>query len=379
VFDASGYTQTPYKHRWWFLEDGYRGLTVSKVASIATSPSDLQSLGRFFLYRHPAEGHTGSVDAVALIPLALSQYDTARPSEAPAVKAQRLPDGRLVIGKSGVGPGELQQPADVFVDKTGTIWVADGKNNRINRYDAQGNFLGALGPFAAAPAALDEPWSVAVDETGVIYVADTWHHRIVKFSPSLQYMTSWGEPATKPNPGPLELFGPRDIAFGEDGTLWVTDTGSNRLINFTRNGEPIAVFGQAGSAPGEFAEPVSLARDGAGRVYVADAWNGRILRFQRGMVAPEVFPTGWTSHEVIAKPYLAVLFDGRIIATDPGHGTLILLDTSGAKIGTWRPSDGATPIGVAAMPDGGFVFSDGTPGREQLQVVPGALIPSLFK
>jgi hypothetical protein len=31
------------------------------------------------------------------------------------------------------------------------------------------------------------------------------------------------------------------------------------------------------------------------------------------------------------------------------------------------------------MPDGGFVFSDGAPGREQLQVVPGQLINTLFR
>src|SRR3972149_1750208 len=48
--DVEGYTQTPYKHRWWFPET-YRGLTPSKVKSIVTSWQSLKGLGSFFLHR----------------------------------------------------------------------------------------------------------------------------------------------------------------------------------------------------------------------------------------------------------------------------------------------------------------------------------------
>ena len=51
--DSSGYTQTPYKHRWWFPET-YRDLTLSKVVDIATDWDRLKSLGQFFIHRRPA-------------------------------------------------------------------------------------------------------------------------------------------------------------------------------------------------------------------------------------------------------------------------------------------------------------------------------------
>ncbi|HLF78556.1 MAG TPA: flippase activity-associated protein Agl23, partial [Dehalococcoidia bacterium] len=71
--DASAYTQTPYKHRWWFVEETtYRGLTVGKVISTLTSWEKLKGLGNFFLYRFPAEGHTGSTDGVAFFPESLA-------------------------------------------------------------------------------------------------------------------------------------------------------------------------------------------------------------------------------------------------------------------------------------------------------------------
>ena len=72
--------------------------------------------------------------------------------------------------------------------------MADGRNNRIQEFDASGNFMAQISSAGAAPGGLDEPWAVAVDTDGFVYVADTWHHRIQKFSPDLKLVTSWGEP-----------------------------------------------------------------------------------------------------------------------------------------------------------------------------------------
>ena len=47
------------------------------------------------------------------------------------------------------------------------------------------------------------------------------------------------------------------------------------------------------------------------------------------------------------------------------------------RAGLWRPEADSQPIGVAALADGGFVFSDGR--RNELQVVPGDLVSELFR
>jgi DNA-binding beta-propeller fold protein YncE len=296
------------------------------------------------------------------------------------MEPERLANGRIVTGRTGAGPGDLSQPGDVFVDRNGAIWVADGRNNRITRYDAQGNYLGNLSlPGAPGPQPFNEPWSVAVDEQGFIYVADTWNHRIVKFSPWLQFVTTWGRPAAQTTPpGLLDLFGPRDIMIGEDGSILVTDTGHNRLITYTRDGQPISEYGLQGTANGRFQEPVSVARDIQGRLYVADAWNGRIQRFERGFTGePASAAVPWRSREVPDKPYIAILSEGRVLVTVPENGTLMLFDADLRPIGTWRPEAGAKPIGVAPTADGGFVFSDSA--HDQVQIVPGAKVAELFK
>jgi hypothetical protein len=72
-----------------------------------------------------------------------------------------------------------------------------------------------------------------------------------------------------------------------------------------------------------------------------------------------------------------VLADGRIVAAEPDKGMLMLFDANGSQRGTWRPESDAFPVGVAALPDGGFVFSDAR--RNQVQIVPAPLLERLFR
>jgi DNA-binding beta-propeller fold protein YncE len=379
---AAGYSQTPYKHRWWFDENGYRGpnytgRTLGELLSVVTSIDQLESMGHFFLYRRDPVTTTGSVDAVAFIPDNLAAFDVSREPPLPPPEPVRQEDGRIVFGRTGGVPGELSQPAGLHVDAEGNIWVADARNNRIQKFDAQGNLLAVLGAGSAAPAAFNEPWAVTTDAAGNVYVADTWNHRIQKFTPALELITVWGEPSPQQDPSLLQLFGPRSLAIDGEGNVWVTDTGNKRLIRYSPDGVPLDSHGTSGTGAGQFQEPVGLAYDAQGRLYVADTWNGRIQRFDAGFGASVAFAAGWSSQEVIAKPYLAVLRDGRIVASDPAKGLLFLLDAAGRPAGTWRPADNAQPLGVAALPDGGFVFSDAR--RNEAQIVPAGLVDQLFR
>ncbi|MPZ24672.1 MAG: hypothetical protein GEU28_14345, partial [Dehalococcoidia bacterium] len=372
--DGVGYSQVPYKHRWWFNET-YRDLSFGKVLDIVTSPERLQSLGKFFLYRRPAEGTTGSTDSVAFFPESLAAFDKAQPVR-PAPEPTTLADGRVVFGRPGSSAGEILQAADVVVDPAGNVWIADARNNRIHKFDAQGRYVSSLGRGGVDPGSFNQPWSLAIDAQGFIYVADTWNHRIQKFDAEGTFIKAWGGVTNSQQPGLLDLYGPRDIIVDVDGTLWVSDTGHKRLINYTTDGEPLGSIGVEGTTLGQFSEPVGLAVDLSGRLLVADTWNARIQAIANaGSITS--FATGWASQGINDKPYLAVLTDGSIVATDPARSLLTLYSPEGAVLGTWTPAAGGLPIGIASLPDGGFVFSDGR--RNEVQIVPAAAIPSLFQ
>jgi sugar lactone lactonase YvrE len=56
------------------------------------------------------------------------------------------PDGSflMAIGTSGQGEGQFNRPTDVAVDKDGIIYVTDYKNNRLQVFDADGDFVSTL-------------------------------------------------------------------------------------------------------------------------------------------------------------------------------------------------------------------------------------------
>jgi predicted membrane-bound mannosyltransferase/sugar lactone lactonase YvrE len=366
LIDEAAYEAQPYKHRWWFPET-YRDLSVSDVFSTLTDWGELKSLGSFFLDRR-APPENSAENAIAFFP-------TGQPVLPPQPQVQ--PDGRVVIGAPGLGEGRLRRPAGIWVDAQLNIWVADSGNNRIVKYDPEGNYLLTLDGSATPNGTFTEPWAVAIDWDGTVFVVDTWAHQIHKFSPDLQYVKSWGSPAVNPNPGPYDLFGPRDITFDAAGNLWVSDTGNKRLIQYTDDGEALQVVGTAGTAPGQFDEAVGFRLDAEGNFYIADTWNARIQVWGPDLAPLYDFPVAWESQEVTAKPYLTLLADSSIIITDPGHRVLVRYSKEGEMMGIWQPGQEVYPVGVVAEPNGGFLFSDANSGVVQL--IPPELLDTLFQ
>lgn len=80
-----------------------------------------------------------------------------------------------------------------------------------------------------------------------------------------------------------EVFGHvRDVVVGGSGDAFILDNQALELRWFDRAGTFVTVAGGAGSAPGRFRSPVSLALDPAGDVLVLDPLNVRVSRFRPG-------------------------------------------------------------------------------------------------
>jgi DNA-binding beta-propeller fold protein YncE len=257
------------------------------------------------------------------------------------------------------GASELNKPRNMAIAPDGRIYVADTGNNRIVVYDADGALVNAWGSPGAEPGQFNEPWDVAVGPDGNIYVADTWNHRIQKFSPDGDYITSWGGfVSTEGQLGEMGVFwGPRAIAFTEDGNLLVTDTGNKRVQVFDRDGGAITQFGGAGIDDGYFDEPVGIAVDADGNIYVADTWNLRIQKFSPDFQFLEAWPVpGWESQDILMKPYLAVDENGMVYGADPTGWRVLVWDADGepqAAFGEFGAGPGEFGYlnGVAVSPD----------------------------
>lgn len=177
-------------------------------------------------------------------------------------------------------PGALYGPRGISVDAKGRVFVADTGNKRILIYDSNGSLLGAFGESGLQPGQFNEPVDVKLDSKGNVYVTDTWNQRVQVFSPledDLTYIPvlQWKVRGWKSQ----NLDNKPYLALLKDGQVFITDPEGFRVIQFDSNGSFIRLWGTFGTGPENFGLPNGLAIDKEGHLWVADAGNGRVMRF----------------------------------------------------------------------------------------------------
>ena len=251
----------------------------------------------------------------------------------------------LVVGSSGQADGQFNAPRGIAFARDGSFYVADSRNQRIQRFAADGAFIGSWGIFAdnaLSPAPLgtfNEPWGVAVAPDGSVYVTDTWNHRVQKFSAGGRPIITWGHYGLAEQ---AEAFwGPRGIAVDAQGRVYVADTGNKRIAIFDANGNFLTQFGSAGLEAGQFDEPVGVAVDAQGIVYVTDAWNQRLQTFMPDSDGLTYLPYkqwdifGWYGQSLDNKPFIAVDDQGHVFVTDPEGYRVLEFDAQGEFVRAW--------------------------------------------
>ncbi|KPK89683.1 hypothetical protein AMJ80_09450, partial [bacterium SM23_31] len=75
------------------------------------------------------------------------------------------------------------------------------------------------------------------------------------------------------------LYLPADIVEDEQGNIYVLDAGNYRIQKYDANGAFLLSFGRQGMGPGEFSSPQSIAFGNDGNIYIFDMMNGLVQVF----------------------------------------------------------------------------------------------------
>jgi DNA-binding beta-propeller fold protein YncE len=245
-------------------------------------------------------------------------------------------------GTPGSDNGQFSLATGVGVDSAGNVLVVDRGNNRIQEFDSSGNYEGQWGGIGTGPGQFSNPFGIAADSTGSVYVADSGNDRIDEFAPadtitpsvtptatltplpaaqlSESYVAQWG------NGGNGELNQAQGVASDSLGNVYVIDSGDSRVQKFDPSGDFVTQWGSYGSGPGQFESPSAIIADSSGNIYTLEAMSGqqRVQKFS----SAGAYITQWP---------LSQFSDPVSLASDPG-GNVYVVDWSGSTVTQFDPN-----------------------------------------
>ena len=234
------------------------------------------------------------------------------------------------FGNRGSGANQFHGPAGIFVDAGGKIYVTDAGNHRVVRIDDMtGVGWTTFGTFGSGTSQFSNPQGIFVNAAGQIFVADTINNRIVR----IDNMTGagWTTFGTFGSRGDEtnQFDSPRDIFVDAAGKIFVTDSNNHRVVRIDdMTGAGWTTFGSFGDGANQFLGPVGVFTDATGKIFVTDAGNGRVVRID------DMMGTGWTTFGATGggggqfrdPNHIFVSSGGQISLADSSNNRIVRLD-----------------------------------------------------
>lgn len=245
-------------------------------------------------------------------------------------------DGNYVTkwGSAGSGNGQFTfsytNQSAIAVDASGNVLVADIDNDRIQKFDSNGNYISQFGTYGSADGQLNGPNGLAVDSSGNIWVSEYWGQRVQKFDSSGNHLLKFGTSGS----GDGQFNYPATVAIYGN-YVYVGDHNNYRVQKFDLNGNFVSVF-YSGSSP-QIRPLNGMDFDSTGNLYIANSWSWQIDKLNSaGAYQTTYSGYGWANGYVQSNPAVAVDAQDKLWVVDPGNSRIQKFDSTG----TWMASFG---------------------------------------
>jgi uncharacterized protein (TIGR03437 family) len=204
---------------------------------------------------------------------------------------------------------DLNTPIAVAVDSSGNLYIADSANERIRKVTKSSGKISTIagtgiaqytGDGAAATAAsLNIPYGIAVDAAGNVYISDLKNHAVRKIGTNgnITTIAGTGTFGYTGDGGPAasaQLNQPIGLAFDSAGNLYIADSNNYCVRKIDTSGIITTVAGVGGSlgfsgdggqaTKAKLTQPFGIAVDGRGNLYITDSGNHRVREVSNGVI-----------------------------------------------------------------------------------------------
>ena len=176
------------------------------------------------------------------------------------------PNGTFIrrLTSKGTANSEFHFPTDVKIDASGNILVLDMGNKRIQKFSSTGTHLSNI-----SVSFMGSPIGLSLDSAGNFYVADQTTMQIEKISSTGTHLGTIGA-------GDFGVI--QKVLTDKNNNIYGLDLIGD-IKKYNSAGVLIKTVGSAGSGPGQFSSALHMATDSNNNLYVADAGNNRIQKF----------------------------------------------------------------------------------------------------
>ena len=271
----------------------------------------------------------------------------------------------------------FNQPNGVTVDSSGNVYVADTGNGIIRKITPNGVVTTLAGSIynrgnldgTGLGAWFSSPTGITADSTGNIYVADAFTNTIRKVNPAGAVSTIAGSAAVRggsaDGTGTSAQFNyPAGIAVDSAGNLYVADAYNDTVRKITSDGAVTTLAGVAGvsgmndtlpSIPATFNQPIGIAVDSNGNVYVADTINCTVRELTTSgnvTTVSTLAGIGGIAGFADGSTSTLTLFNQPRGLVPDGAGNLYVADTGNAAIRKIAMSGSTVIVSTPAMTQG---------------------------
>jgi streptogramin lyase len=217
----------------------------------------------------------------------------------------------------------------------GKIFVCDTSASAIKIFDLDKKFVTTFGTQKIGK--LVQPLNIAVDADGTRYIADVGTGKIMVYDANNLFVKALGN---------TEKMKPTDVVVSK-GNLYITDIMNSQIVIMNpKTGAEISRFSQAGTGSADLFKATNLSADKDGNILVGDTIGGKVSVFsENGKFIRAVGSLGDTIGQFARPKGVAVDHENRLYAIDAAFENVQIFNDAGKLL---------LPFGVAGNVPGGL-------------------------
>ncbi|HVP14639.1 MAG TPA: NHL repeat-containing protein [Terriglobales bacterium] len=269
------------------------------------------------------------------------------------------------IGGAEDGHPALAEPSGVACDAFGRVSVTDATQHRLVRFDPGGRWLDEAGSLGSDPGNLRRPAGAARVGSLGIAVLDRENRRVVLYDLFGRLVGVRTDLAALEDA--IGRVDPIALAADRGGALYVADADGDRVLELDFSGALARTLGGYGTGGGSFRGLAGLGVGPRGELVTAERTGARVQRLDAGGNPL----ASWPIPVAPGRGALPVAVDdsSRIAVADEAGGTLWLFDRGGLLLA--RRAALARPRALAFAPDGSLLVAESAAGRVRRFVIEG--------